>query len=88
MSSGISRVNQDTAGGTIIGNLSPTVYVETKNIVVKGAQVQSHGTGAHASATMVGCSGSVYAGGIQVVRQGDAASCGDTATGSSAVFAG
>ena len=85
---GISRVNQDTAGGLIIGDLSPAVLVEGKPIAVKGAQNQSHGVGTHASAVMVGSSSTVFASGIEVCREGDEASCGDTATGSFTVFAG
>lgn len=87
---GISRVGVDTAGGTIVGNLAPTVFVNGAPIVVQGADVESHPpfpphTG---QPVMVGHSSTVFACGIPVVRQGDAASCGHPATGSGSVFAG
>ena len=85
---GIARVNTDTAGGTITGALVSTVYVNNANIVVQGATVASHGQNEHGGAVMVGCSSSVFAGGIGVCRQGDNASCGHTASGSSNVNAG
>ena len=87
---GVSRVGADTAGGTIIGNLVPTVFVNGSPIAVQGAAVASHPPiPPHiGSPVMVGCSATVFAGGIGVCRQGDAASCGHPATGSSDVFAG
>lgn len=89
MASGVSRVGLDTAGGLIIGPpLAPTVFVNGAPIVVVGTVVAPHGTGPHAAAVMVGGSATVYAGGLPVCRDGDAASCGDTATGSNDVFAG
>lgn len=88
MSQGISRVGVDSAGGLIAQALAPTVYVNSKNVTCKGAQVIPHGIGIHASAVMVGASSTVYAGGIQISREGDAASCGHVSTGSTNVFAG
>jgi uncharacterized Zn-binding protein involved in type VI secretion len=85
---GVSRVNTDSAGGTIIGALAPTVYVNGQNIVCQGSDVQGHGTGAHASPTMTDHSSTVKANGILICRAGDAASCGHAASGSSTVFAG
>lgn len=85
---GIARVGQDTAGGTITGNLAPTVFVNGKPIAVKGAAVAGHGPAPHASPTMSGCSGTVFANGIAVCREGDAATCGHGATGSGDVKAG
>jgi len=85
---GVSRVGVDTAGGTIIGNLAPTVFVDGAPIAVKGAAVAGHGGALHAAPVMVGASGTVFACGIPVCRAGDAASCGDAATGSGDVFAG
>jgi uncharacterized Zn-binding protein involved in type VI secretion len=84
---GIARVGQDTAGGTITGSLAPTVIVNGFPIAVKGAAVAPHGDAPHNSAVMVGSSGDVIANGIQICRAGDAASCGDSATGSSDVIA-
>lgn len=85
---GVSRVNQDSAGGLISQALATSVYVDGKNITVKGAQVTPHGSGAHASATMSEASSSVFAEGIAICREGDKATCNDPTTGSSDVFAG
>jgi len=85
---GVCRVGVDTAGGLITGNLAPTVFVNGSPVAVMGAAVAGHGTGAHAGPVMDGHSGTVYACGRPVCRQGDAASCGDLATGSGNVFSG
>ncbi len=85
---GVSRVGVDSAGGIIIGPGVPSVVVNGAAVSVKGDSVAPHGDNPHASATMVESSGTVIAGGIGVVRAGDAASCGDTASGSSDVIAG
>lgn len=88
---GVSRVNVDTAGAPIFGVLVPSVTVNSRKIVVRGAQVTPHVPGpphSPAPPVMVGCSSSVFAGGIPVCRQGDQASCGHPATGSSNVSAG
>lgn len=84
---GISRINADTAGGTIIGNLAPTVFVENNPIAVKGAEVEPHGRGPHRSPVMDGSSTDVYANGILISRADDPATCGHPATGSGTVFA-
>jgi uncharacterized Zn-binding protein involved in type VI secretion len=85
---GISRVNQDTAGGTITGNLAPTVFVNGNPIACLGAAVQSHGLAPHAAPTMSGHSSTVNANGIPICRAGDQATCGHAASGSANVFAG
>ena len=85
---GISRVGVDQAGGTIVGNLAPTVFINNSPIVVKGAAISGHGRSPHSGPVMVGSSSTVFAHNIAVCRAGDAASCGHTATGSSDVFAG
>lgn len=85
---GIARIGVDSAGGVIKDALVPSVLVNGSPIAVKGAGVTGHGAGAHAGPVMVGASGTVFAGGIAVCRAGDAASCGDTASGSGNVFAG
>lgn len=87
---GVSRVGVDEAGGTIVGNLAPTVFVNGAPIVVKGADVTPHPflPPHSASPVMVGCSSTVFACGIPVCRQGDEADCGHPATGSGNVFAG
>lgn len=85
---GVARVGVDSAGGTITGNLAPTVLVNGSPIAVRGAEVSGHGDGMHAGPVMVGASGTVFASGIAVCRVGDAASCTHTATGSGNVLAG
>lgn len=85
---GISRVGQDSAGGTIVGILAPAVYVNGTNIAVLGAAVAGHGPAPHAAPVMAQCSATVFAHGIGICRAGDAASCGHPATGSGNVFAG
>lgn len=85
---GVSRVGTDSAGGTIIGVLAPTVFVNSVNVAVLGCAVQGHGPGAHAGPVMAQASSTVFAEGIGVCRQGDQASCGHQATGSGNVFAG
>lgn len=86
---GVSRVGVDSAGGLIVGNLAPTVFVNGAPVAVQGAAVQSHPPiPPHVGApVMVGCSGTVFAHSIGVCRLGDAASCGHPATGSGDVFA-
>lgn len=84
---GVSRIGIDTAGGKIVGNLAPTVYVNNAPIVVKGANIESHGDRPHDSPVMDKSSSTVYANNILICRAGDAATCGDTATGSSDVIA-
>lgn len=85
---GVSRVGVDSAGGIILGPGVPSVVVNGSPISIIGDAVDGHGDGPHASPTMVGGSSTVIAGGIGVVRAGDAASCGDTSSGSSDVIAG
>jgi uncharacterized Zn-binding protein involved in type VI secretion len=85
---GISRVGVDAAGGTIVGNLAPTVLVNGSPIAVKGAAVSGHGRGSHSNPTMSGSSGTVTANGILICRAGDPASCGHAASGSGDVSAG
>lgn len=85
---GISRITQDTAGGTIVGVLAPKVYVNGTPIAVKDAAVSGHGPGIHGGPVMASHSVTVFAHRIPICRQGDQASCGHAATGSGNVFAG
>lgn len=85
---GVSRVGVDSAGGTITGPGVPSVIVNGAVISIKGDAVAGHGLGVHSGPVMVGSSSTVFANGIGIVRAGDAASCGDVATGSSDVIAG
>ena len=86
---GISRVNVDTARGLITGPGASSVFVNGSKVSLKGDSVAAHSPGGiHNSATMVGSSSTVSAEGKFIVRAGDAASCGHTATGSSDSFSG
>ncbi|MBV6447284.1 PAAR domain-containing protein [Nitrosomonas sp.] len=85
---GVARVDQDVAGGLIIGVLAPSVFVNSRNIAVLGAQVQGHASGPHASPVMAESSVTVFANGIGVCKVGDQASCGHPTNGSNNVFAG
>lgn len=85
---GISRVGVDKAGGTIVGNLAPTVFANGAPVAVKGAAVSGHGRSPHSGPVMSGSSGTVKANGILVCRAGDAATCGHAASGSGNVIAG
>lgn len=85
---GVSRVSMDSAGGTIAEALAPSVRVNGAPVALLGCAVTPHGIGAHAGPIMAEASGTVFAGGIALCRAGDAASCGDLASGSGDVFAG
>ena len=83
---GISR-NNDTADGDLIPS-QPTVFANGELVIVDGDDVEGHGTGAHASPTMIAGSNNVFIGGVAVVNAGDLATCGDAATGSANVNVG
>lgn len=85
---GVSRAGLDTAGGIIQSGGQTRVYVEGYLGAVLGDRVAPHGDSPHNAATMVEASSVVFFGGIEVCRQGDKASCGHEATGSSRVFSG
>lgn len=85
---GISRVGVDRAGGLVVGNLAPTVFVNGAPIVVKGAAIQGHGQGVHASPVMDEASVDVFAHGIGICRTGDLATCGHAISGSENVLTG
>ena len=84
---GIARVGVDTAGGTILGGGQSTVFVNGSLAAVIGDAVQGHGPGPHGGPSMAEGSSDVFAENIGVCREGDAATCGDVATGSSDTFA-
>ena len=87
---GISRVNQDSAGGIITGSGASSVYVNDKNVSLINDSVTPHAppdTPHMGSPKIISASSTVFANGKPVVRQGDSASCGHTTSGSSNVFA-
>lgn len=84
---GITRVNADSAGGEIFEVLASSIYVNGCNVAVLNAHIVGHGVSPHSGPMMIEASPDVYAEGKKVCRQGDAASCGHEATGSSNVFA-
>ena len=81
---GVCR-DSDTAGGDLIPSQS-NVYAEGELVIVDNDDVAPHGIGLHAAATMIATTTKVFVGGIAVCKQGNLATCGDPATGSSAVF--
>ena len=83
---GVSRDN-DTAGGDLIPSQS-TVKANSNAIIVHGDSVAGHGSGAHASPTMIAGSNNVFIGGVAVCNARDSATCGHTSTGSSNVNVG
>ena len=85
---GIARASSDSAGGLINIGGNTTVRVNGVPAAVLGCRVAPHQTSVHLSASMVGASSTVRAGGIGVCRIGDRASCGHSANGSGNVSAG
>ena len=89
---GITKIGvSNVAGGTLANGQVSDVRVNGAPINVKGdGPHAAHGIGVHAVPfSTVGSSSSVKAGGKFVIREGDAANCGDThAGGSSDVNAG
>lgn len=85
---GVARVGQDTAGGVLLNGGNSTVFVNGSPGAVLGTQVSGHGDAPHSGPSMITASSTVFFNGIPVCRQGDAASCGHTSTGSGNVSAG
>jgi uncharacterized Zn-binding protein involved in type VI secretion len=82
----ISKIGIDTAGGLLLSNVaSCNVYINGAQVALQGALIKPHGD--HSNATMTSSSGSVFVNGVGVVREGDTASCGHVATGSSPISA-
>lgn len=82
---GITRVNQDSAGGVIVGALQDFVTVEGTPWSVLGDAVAGHGPDAHGGPVMAQGSSFITINGIPVCRQGHQATCGHPATGSSSM---
>ena len=82
---GISRVDDDTAGGVIQGGGQSFVRVQGYRWAVLGDAVTPHGPPPHNSPVMVQGSPFVRINGIPVCRAGHLASCGDAATGSASM---
>ena len=73
----------DSAGGIILPSHNNFVTYNGKLYAVVGDLVTNHGIAPHSSATMETGSSFVTINGIWLCRQGDIASCGHAATGSS-----
>jgi uncharacterized Zn-binding protein involved in type VI secretion len=82
---GISRINQDSAGGAILGALQDFVVVEGTLWAVQGDAVAGHGLPPHAAPVMAEGSPFVTINGIPACREGHLATCGHAATGSGAM---
>lgn len=74
-------VDGDPTGGAMIAS-SSQVFVQGKKVVLVGDSVAPHGNGPHNGAVMVQGSTSFLVNGIGVVRTGDLASCGHSASSS------
>lgn len=83
---GVVRKVVDAAGGPLAAG-SDNVFVNGSSAVRWGDLVSNHGLSPHATPTMAGYSPDVFVNNLGVCRQGDAASCTCTATGSPDVFA-
>ena len=86
---GVCRVGVDVTGGTIIGVVqNGTVFANGSLVSVNNDPVQGHGVGPHAGPVMIAGSKNVFVNGILVCNEGDFATCGHAASGSSNVFVG
>lgn len=87
MSKGASRVGQDLGGGgVIIGPGASRVFVEGKKWSLDGDNITGHGVSPHSAPKTVATTKKVVVQGKAPVIEGDKATCGDPATGSSKVF--
>lgn len=81
--------DSDNAVGDLIPSQS-SVFVGGQAVIVHGDSVESHPPCPvpveHCSATMIAAGTTVFVNGINVVMEGDLATCGDPATGSGSVF--
>lgn len=82
---GISRTNNDVAGGTIVSG-SPTVFANNNPVARIGDAVAGHGRGPHRGPAMASGSGNVFTNNIPTCRAGDTATCGHPSSGSGNVF--
>jgi len=74
----------DSAGGGAVTGGGQTIARWQGNLLaVVGDAIANHGVGAHAAATIAAGSATVTISGLALARAGDAATCGDTLTGSS-----
>jgi uncharacterized Zn-binding protein involved in type VI secretion len=87
---GVQRLGDPNASGGIITGGEATVRVNGRSVAVAGSAVSPHppcgkrGQGQHCTATTVGGSGTVRAGGKPVIRAGqDVDSCGHVRQGGS-----
>lgn len=81
MSFGITVKGLDSAEGVELGGGQNFWEVEGAPVVLLGDGVAGHGPGIHQGPAMVEASAWMTLNGVPVVRQGNAANCGHTATG-------
>jgi uncharacterized Zn-binding protein involved in type VI secretion len=79
---GIARKSLDSAGGAQLAGGQDFVFINGIPVVLLGDPVTPHGDGPHAGPVMVEASSFVFINGIPVCREGNAASCGHTTSGS------
>lgn len=82
---GIARIQQDSAGGPIIGGGQTFVRVQGTFWAVLHDPVQGHGPAPHGGPIMAEASGFIRINGIPVCREGHKATCGHPTTGSPAM---
>lgn len=78
---------RDTAGGTLVPSQT-TVFADSKEIIVDGDSVNSHGSSPHDAATINAVSNNVFIGGVAVANSGDLATCGHVSSSDSKVNVG
>lgn len=83
---GVSR-HGDLAGGPIKDG-SSDVFVNGKSATVSGTPIKPHGKAPHNNSKLLVGSSTVFVNGKALIRAGDKATCGHSATGSSNVLAG
>jgi uncharacterized Zn-binding protein involved in type VI secretion len=85
----VSLVGESEAGGVIQGpGAAGKFTVAGKPVSLVGDDVAPHGSGVHQGPKMVAGSSKLTVGGIAVVIQGCAASCGHTASGNPKMVVG
>ncbi len=83
MSFGVAVEGLDDAVGIQIPNTNPWYRLDGKMVVVIGDPVTGHGPGEHGGPTMKEGESWYKVGGIEVSREGHAATCNDTTSGRS-----
>jgi uncharacterized Zn-binding protein involved in type VI secretion len=77
----IAKVNVSIAGGVISGAGATTTFIDNNKVSLNGDSVVSHGTGTHASATVIATHNTtVYINSKLIVVDSDPATCSHVVT--------